>query len=314
MSVEEKELSCEASLDRGDALGEQGLYSQVFLSGKESESVLKIVKLENKTARKDFFNEVDLTVRACKNEYGPMEVRHGECKKEKYGFVIMKRGIPLKKWRSSEIQADTMCRRILKSLSLMHKDGVFHQDTHIGNFIYYPDIGEVRIIDYGFAIQCGQDLTGTVAAAYDIAKAILQLIGLETKTGGESMTTKQYSRLVRYLDEYWNQESFEFIWNNVFKFISVKGDVTTTKFKPTKIQPYVNKLYSYWRNGVIAFIHKLFEQVPAVKPSGKDLDWFLNNRLMAALYVEGFITTDDLYGDSVMTECRHDRGSQCTIL
>lgn len=293
---EKRVLPCEIAKTKGDKLGDQGLYGQIFLSGEDD--VLKTVKFDKKSARKDFFNEVALTIRSDQKGYGPIDVKYGECKKEKYGFMIMKRGALLKNHRQYPDRIDFSYHKILKVLSLMHKDGVFHQDTHIGNFIYYPDLGEYRIIDYGFAIQCGQDLTGTVAAAYDIMKAMLQLVGLNAKPGKEDISKQQMSRLTKYLDGYWEQPSFQFIMETVFRFTN-----------------YFSRLDSYGRSGAILFTRKLCEQVPTIK-SQQDLDWFLNNKLMVTVFVEGFIDTSEIFEteDVVMkTESKHRR-SLCFIL
>lgn len=333
---DEKILPCEVSRDRRVKLG-KGAYGSVFASNDDV-SALKIVNYIKPTDRDKFLYEAFLTVQADEKGYGPTNVKYGECSEEKYGFILMKKGTPLIEilrvfktspkcteqaplvWpiSFSKIYMDDaiplMWPAILNSLSKMHKDGIFHQDTHTGNFLYYPDTRKIRIIDYGFAIQCGRDITGTVAAAYDIMKIALQLIGLGFEPMREEITPKRLSLLTRLLDKYWDQEAFEFVRESVFKFTRVKGEVHSTNHKPPKLQPSnVTMITSYARSGVISFIRKLFEQIPAIKPNAKDFNRVLMHELNVAMYLHPVLTAADIYDqplpDVVMkkeTEGRHN--------
>lgn len=310
--IDEKgELPCEASKGdhRGDMLDSQGANSLVFSGDKNS--VLKIIKFDKKGKRRHFFDEVGLTVRAADQGYGAANVKYGECKEDKYGFMSMNKGVPLAKLLDvSAVQrlerVEEMCPKLLKAFQLMHEDGIFHQDTHLGNLIYYADIREIRIIDYGMAIQCRQNITGTVAAAYDILSTIMQLIGIDN----EIISRKQMSQLIRLLDKYWDQDSFVFVRTTVFQFARGK-----TNLPKTKLQPSTRTVIRFPDDGTISFIRKLFEQIPAIKPEPSELTHFLEHTLMISMY--RFFTIKDIYGSSdvtMKTERRHRRESHCVIL
>ena len=54
---------------------------------------------------------------------------------------------------------------VLKLLSVLHEHGIWHQDPHIGNILYFGD--DVKIIDFGAAIELRKDVRFSFAALYD---------------------------------------------------------------------------------------------------------------------------------------------------
>lgn len=289
--------------NKGKRLSEQGQFGEVFALGKDR--VLKIVKF-HKIGRNAFFDEVRLTIRAEEQGYGPSDVKYGEG--DTYGFITMKRGTSLSELliAAQMGQIETMFPKILAVLSLMHKHGVFHQDTNAGNFIIDKTF---RVIDYGSAIQCGRDITGTVAAAYDIIKAAMQIIEIRTEEDVE-ISHKKMSLLTRLLDAYWDQESFVFIRESVFRFTRASKLADTKKLQPDTITKV-----RYDKKGAILFTRKLFEQIPSIKPkSDLDLTSFLQTKLIATMNLEDDDDDEDVNARDIMTEGRHERESQCIIL
>lgn len=282
--------------NRGDILMHRG-SSTIYSTGQKHESMLKIVNY--RLTNQAFLVEAVFTVRAEEHGYGPIDVKYGECTEEKYGFILMKRGAPLKTMldaynteKEAARQIPLLCPYILNTLSKMHKDGIFHQDPLLENFISYGKLG-FRIINYDIAIPCGQDLTGTVAAAYDIMEAVMQLLGIESTSGvEEDVSFKQMCQLSRLLDDYWDQDAFVFLRKTIFQFVRADGKTFSTTFKPEKLQPdTIIRLRSHSHKGVVSFARKLLEEIPALVSVN------LKTRLIAILMCDETIESKEIGQD-----------------
>lgn len=252
---------------------DRGTYGVVYnWARSKDDPVPRIIKcipiVECVTSRIEFDREVAITLLAEKRKFGPRGIQYGMRDNGQKGFIIAEKGVPLKTLHRDTVAA--LWPRAKKAILEMHMTGVFHQDLQlISNFILY-DKEDIRIIDYGFAYDCGEDIKGTVAAAFDYVTACLAFSDL--------IANYTPDRLLLYrqmIDEC--PPTYRAAVDFVLKHVIV---VTNTV-------AYYGSIAS-----CIEFVDRLMKELPVLRDPPEGLEKWINDRLIVRLRFDEHI---DLY-------------------